>query len=80
MDYRDQDLSDAEFKRRNGFSRNDIEKVEQTELDDQNRMEYGASRRGGFTTVGLEKAAKFLKEKKVRQSYDGKTMISVERN
>ncbi|KAK2607900.1 hypothetical protein N8I77_006543 [Diaporthe amygdali] len=59
------DLSDADFERKFGFSREELREVEQKRLNEKNALEFGARMRGGFTTVSMEKAAKFLDKQEV---------------
>lgn len=60
-----EDLSDADFERVNGFSREDLKEVQRKRLWDKNAQEYAAAIRGGGTTVEQEKAAKFLDKQDV---------------
>jgi len=63
-----ENLSDAEFEQRNGFSREVLKEVERKLLYEKNAQEYGARMRGGYTTVEQEKAAKFLNRQEVSGS------------
>lgn len=60
-----EDLSDAAFERKFGFSREVLKEVEEKKLYEKNAQEYGARMRGGYTTVAQEKASKFLDKQEV---------------
>ncbi|KAH8776510.1 hypothetical protein F5883DRAFT_518399 [Diaporthe sp. PMI_573] len=62
-----ENLSDAEFEQRNGFSREVLKEVERKLLYEKNAQEYGARMRGGYTTVEQEKAAKFLNRQEAEE-------------
>lgn len=62
-----EDLSDAEFERKFGFSREVLKEVEQKKLYEKNAQEYGARLRGGYATVEQEKAGKFLDKQEVSE-------------
>ncbi|KAL1850148.1 hypothetical protein Daus18300_013016 [Diaporthe australafricana] len=63
-----EDLSDAEFERRFGFSREVLKEVEQKKLYEKNAQEYGARLRGGYVTVAQEKAGKFLDKQEAEEA------------